>query len=193
MLFASLKTTLSDDLFNGKIHMNLSKDPPSNEFNEVFEQWISRSTNENPHIGPMHLESHYRVNPLLEFDNFKDVVDKYSRNVDVLNSKFGRIFIVFLIINSLNEDPNVYSQIDWKNVLSSLLCMKVTFKAIVCICDQKSFNNLVVTFQEEGFINDISMEYGFYQASKHEVPLSRSLGSWDEFATFGIRLPISFT
>jgi hypothetical protein len=71
--------------------------------------------------------------------------------------------------------------------------MKVTFKAIVCICDQKSFNNLVVIFQEEGFMDDISMEYGFYQASKQEVLLSRSLGSWDEFATFGICLPISFT
>jgi len=27
-------------------------------------------------------------------------------------------------------------------------------------------------------MDDISMEYGFYQASKQEVPLSRSSGSW---------------
>jgi hypothetical protein len=58
----------------------------------------------------MRLESHYRVDPFLEFNSLKDVVDKYSRNVDVLSSKSGRIFIVFLIMNSLNEDPNVYSQ-----------------------------------------------------------------------------------
>jgi hypothetical protein len=40
--------------------------------------------------------------------------------------------------------------------------MKVTFRAIVCICDKKSFNNLVLTFQEKDFIDDISMDYGFY-------------------------------
>jgi hypothetical protein len=44
--------------------------------------------------------------------------------------------------------------------------MKVTFKVVVCICDEKFFNNLVVTLQEEGISNKISMEYGFYQASK---------------------------
>jgi hypothetical protein len=40
--------------------------------------------------------------------------------------------------------------------------MKVAFKAIACICDQKSFNNLVVTLQEEGILGDIFMEYVFY-------------------------------
>jgi hypothetical protein len=44
--------------------------------------------------------------------------------------------------------------------------MKVTFKTIICICDQKSFDNLVVTLQEEGILGDIYMVYGFYQASK---------------------------
>jgi hypothetical protein len=40
--------------------------------------------------------------------------------------------------------------------------MKVTFKTIVYICDQKPFSNLVITFQEEDFMDDISMEYKFY-------------------------------
>jgi hypothetical protein len=39
--------------------------------------------------------------------------------------------------------------------------MKVTFKAIVHVYDQKSFNNLVMTLEEEDFMDDISMEYGF--------------------------------
>jgi hypothetical protein len=39
---------------------------------------------------PMHLELHYRVDPLLELDSLKDVVDDYSRNVDFLNHKLGR-------------------------------------------------------------------------------------------------------
>ncbi len=87
--------------------MNLSKDLPSNEFNEVLEKWISRLTNRNPQIGPMRLESHYRVDPLLEFKSLKDIVDEFLRNVDVLSSKSGRIFFVFLTMNSLSEDPNV--------------------------------------------------------------------------------------
>jgi hypothetical protein len=69
---------------------------------------------------------------------------------------------VFSTTNSLSEDLNIYFLIDWKNVLSNLLSMKVGFKIIVCICDQKFFNNLVVTFQEEDFMDDISMEYTFY-------------------------------
>ncbi len=69
---------------------------------------------------------------------------------------------MFSTTNSLSEDLNIYFLIDWKNVLSNLLSMKVGFKIIVCICDQKSFNNLVVTFQEEDFMDDISMEYTFY-------------------------------
>jgi hypothetical protein len=52
---------------------------------------------------------------------------------------------MFSTTNSLSEDPNVYFLTNWKSVLSSLLSMKVTFKVIVCICNHKSFNNLVVT------------------------------------------------
>ncbi len=37
VLFALLAKTLSDDFFKEKICMNLSKDPPSNEFNKVLE------------------------------------------------------------------------------------------------------------------------------------------------------------
>ncbi len=112
VLFTLLKKMLNNDFFKGKIHMNLSKDPPSDEFNEVFEHLISRSIDGNPQIGPMRLESHYKVDPLLEFDNLKYVVDESSRNVDVLNNKSGTIFVIFLTMNSLNEDPNIYSQID---------------------------------------------------------------------------------
>lgn len=117
-------------------------------------------------MGSMRFEFHYKVDPLLKLDNLKDVVDNSLRNVDFLNNKSKRMFVVFLITNSLNEDPNVCSIIDWKNVLLNLLSMKVAFEAIIYICDQKSFNNLVVTIQEEDFKDDISMEYGFYQASK---------------------------
>ncbi len=142
-----LERTLNDDFFKRKIHMNPSKDPPFDEFDKVFKEWISRSTNGNPQIDLVHLKSHYRVNPLLELDNLNDIVDDFSRNVDFLSNKFGRIFDVFSITNSLNEDQDVYSQIDWKNMLLSLLSMKIYSKTIVCICNQKSFNNLVVTLQ----------------------------------------------
>lgn len=81
---------------------------------------------------------------LLEFKNVKDAVDGCSGNVNFLNNKLGRTFVVFFIMNSLKEDLDVYSLIDWKSVLSSLLSMKVTFKAIVSIYDQKSFNHLVI-------------------------------------------------
>jgi hypothetical protein len=144
VVFALLKMTLNNDFFKGKIRMNPSMDPPSNEFNHVFKYWISKSTNKNPHIGPMCHESHYRVNPLLEFDSLKDVVDG-SLNVEFLSSKSRRIFVVFSTMNSLNEDPNICSQTGWKSVLLSMLSMKVAFKAVVCICNQKSFNNLVIT------------------------------------------------
>jgi hypothetical protein len=136
---------LSDDFFKGEMHMNPSKDPPFHEFYKVFEEWISRSTNGNPHIGLVRFKSHYKVDPLLKLDSLKDSMDNSSRNVDFLSNKSRRIFVIFSIMNSLIEHPYVYFQTDWKNMLSSLLSMKVTFKAIVCICDQKSFNNLVVT------------------------------------------------
>jgi hypothetical protein len=86
-------------------------------------------------MGPMCLESHYNVDPLLELDNLKDVVHDSSRNVDFLNNKSRRTFTMFLIMNSIREDPNVCCLIDWKSVFSSLLFMKITFKAIVYICD----------------------------------------------------------
>ncbi len=85
---------------------------------------------------------------------------------------------MFSTTNSLNEDLDICYVIDWKSVFLSLFSMKVTFKAIVYICDQTSFNNLVVTLHKEDFKDDISMEYGFYQASKQEVLLSRLFGPW---------------
>ncbi len=55
--------------------MNLSKDPLSDEINEILEQWILRFIEGNPHMGLMCFESHYRVDPLLEFNNLKDAMD----------------------------------------------------------------------------------------------------------------------
>jgi hypothetical protein len=40
--------------------------------------------------------------------------------------------------------------------------MKITFKAIAYIYNHKSFNNLVGTFHEEDFKDDIFMVYKFY-------------------------------
>jgi len=97
-------------------------------------------------MGLMHLKLHYRVDPLLELNNLKDVVEGSSRNVNFLNNKLGRTFFVFLIMNSLSEDLNVFSLTNWKSVLSSLLSMKVAFKKIIYICNHKSFNNLIATF-----------------------------------------------
>ncbi len=72
---------------------------------------------------------------LLELDNLKDVANNSSRNVNFQNNNSGRTFIMFLTTNSISKDPNVYSLIDWKNVFLNLLSMKVTFKAIVYICN----------------------------------------------------------
>jgi hypothetical protein len=113
-------------------------------------------------MGHVRLELHYKVDPLLELDNLKDIMEGSSRNANFLNNKSGRMFDVFSIMNSLSKDPNIYSLTYYKNVFLSLLSMKVAFKAIVYICHQKSFNNLVVTFQEEDFMDDIIMEYEFY-------------------------------
>jgi hypothetical protein len=126
----------------------------------------SRCTDGNPQMGHVCLESQYRVDPLLEFDNLKDIVDDYSRNVDFLNNKSRKTFVVFSTMNSLNKDLDVCSFIDYKSVLSSLLCMKITFKVIAFIYDQKSFNNLIVTLHEKDFKDDISMVYKIYQVSK---------------------------
>jgi hypothetical protein len=86
-------------------------------------------------MGHVHLKLHYRVDPLLEFDSLEDVVDGSSRNVNFLNHKLGKTFVVFSTMNFLNEDLKIYFQIDWKSVILNLLSMKVSFKAIVCICD----------------------------------------------------------
>jgi len=129
-------------------------------------------------MGLVCLELHYKVDPLLELDNLKDVMDGSSRNVDFLNHKSMRTFAMFSTTNYLSEDLDVYSLIDWKSVISSLLSMKVAFKAIVYICNQIFFNNLVVTFQKEDFMDDIFMEYEFYKASKQVVLLLRSSCFW---------------
>ncbi len=162
VLFVLLERTIIDDFFKGRICMNSSKDSPLDEFNELFEQWISRSIDENPQMGPVCLESHYMMDLLLEFNNLKEVVDDSSRNVNFLNNKSIRTFSMFSTLNSLNENLDICFFRDWKNVLLSLLSTKVIFKVIVCICDHKSFNNLVVTLQEKVFKDNISVEYGFY-------------------------------
>jgi hypothetical protein len=48
LLFVLLEKTLNNDFFKGKIYMNLFEDLPSNEFNKVLEEWISRSIDANP-------------------------------------------------------------------------------------------------------------------------------------------------
>jgi hypothetical protein len=85
-------------------------------------------------MGPMSLKLHYRVDPLLEHDNLKDAVEGSSKNVNFLNNKLGKM-LCSLTMNSLNKDLDVYFLTNWKSVFSSLLSMKVAFKAIVYICD----------------------------------------------------------
>ncbi len=121
VLFALLEKTLNNDFFKEKIHMNMYKDPPSNEFNEVLEEWISRSIDRNPYIGHVFFKSHYRVDPLLELNSLKDIVDDFSRNVDFLSSKYGKIFVVFSTTIFLTEDPYVYPQTNWKSVLELVI------------------------------------------------------------------------
>jgi hypothetical protein len=135
VLFALLERTFIDDFFEGKFHMNSSKDPPSNEFYKVLEWWISKFIEGNPLMGLVHLKLDNRVDLLLELDNLKDVVNNCSRNVNFLTNNFGKTFVVFLTTNSLSEDLNVYFLTNWKNVLLSLSSMKVTFKVVVYICD----------------------------------------------------------
>jgi hypothetical protein len=129
-------------------------------------------------MGLMHLKSHYKVDLLLELDNFKDVVEDCSKNVHFLNNKSRRTFVVFFIMNSLSEDPNIYSFTNYKSVLPSLLSMKVTFKTIVYICDHKLFNNLVVSFQI--LLN--------FQAGNSFCEVIKLM---DELATFDLCLPFS--
>ncbi len=74
------------------------------------------------------------MDPLLELDSLKDVVDDFSRNVNFLNNKSRRIFVLLLTMNSLSKDLDVCFVIDWKSVFLNLLSMKVIFKAIVYIC-----------------------------------------------------------
>ncbi len=107
VLFALLKMTINDDFFKGKIHMNLPKDPPFDEFNKVFEKWISRFAKGNPQMDPTHLKLHYRVDPLLELNSLKDIVDGSSRNVDFMIHKSGRTFAMFSTTNLFSEDPYV--------------------------------------------------------------------------------------
>jgi hypothetical protein len=55
-------------------------------------------------MGLVHLELHYRVDPLLELNSLKDPMDNFSRNVDFLNHKSRRTFVVFSTTNFLSED-----------------------------------------------------------------------------------------
>jgi hypothetical protein len=112
VLFALLERTLTAGFFKGKICMNPSKDPPFDEFNEVLKQWISRSIGINPQMGHVCLKSHYRMDLLLELNNLKDIMDGYSRNVNFLNNKLGKTFVMFLTMNSLSKDPNICFLID---------------------------------------------------------------------------------
>jgi hypothetical protein len=112
--------------------------------------------------GPWCFKSHYRVDPLLELHSLKDAMDGSLRNVDFSNHKLGKTFVVFLTTNSLIKDVDICSLTNWRSVLSSLLSMKFSFKAIVYICNQIFFNNLVITLQEEDFMDNISMDYEFY-------------------------------
>jgi hypothetical protein len=126
VLFMLLERTLNNDFFKGKICMNSSKDLPFDEFNEVFEEWISRSAKGNPHMGLVCLESHYRVDPLLELNNLKDVVDNSLRNVNFLNHELGKTFILFSTTKFLSKDLDICFLTNWKNVFQACCPQRLT-------------------------------------------------------------------
>jgi hypothetical protein len=65
MLFFLLERKLIDDFFKRKIKMNPSKDVFFDDFIEVLDQRIFKSNGGQPQMGPIHLETHYRVEHLM--------------------------------------------------------------------------------------------------------------------------------
>jgi len=158
--------------------MNPSKDVPSDDFIEILEQWIFKSNEGQPQMGPIHLESHYKVHALKELDNLKVIMEGSMRNIEFLHSKPTRSVALFSTMNYLVVNPNLCSLIDWRSVISNLLALKVKIKVIIRICNSQSFNNLVFTFNGQNFNDKFSMEYGFFMASNQEVSLMPSSSSW---------------
>jgi hypothetical protein len=60
-------------------------------------------------MGPIHLESHYRVHALKELDNLKAIVEGNTKNVESLHNKPTNSVVLFSIMNCLVENLNLCS------------------------------------------------------------------------------------
>lgn len=58
-------------------------------------------------MGPIHLESHYRVHALKELDNLKAIVEGNTRNIEFLHNKPTRSVALFSTMNCLVENLNL--------------------------------------------------------------------------------------
>jgi len=92
--------------------MNPSKDAPSDDVIEDLKQWIFRNNERQPQMGPIHLESHYKVHALKELDNLKAIVEGSMRNIEFLHSKPTRSVALFSTTNYLVVNPNLCSLTD---------------------------------------------------------------------------------
>jgi hypothetical protein len=111
--------------------VNPSKDRPSDEFNEVLEQWISNSIDGNPHICPMRLKSHYKVDPFMELDNLNDAMDGSSMVTSFLLKK--RINPTLIHQYHILENSNSQSGSSLGSVRVHSLTLFCTPRSIRCV------------------------------------------------------------
>lgn len=121
------------------------------------------------------MDSHYKFEKVDNMASLLDVIDK-EKMASFLHDDATKKIIVVCTTHMIKDDPIVWIGLDWESFLQVMKHAKVSFKVVVCICDQDSFKNMFSMVMKSSHVMSFQFEFGQYMVKLAKVPgLSKRL------------------
>jgi hypothetical protein len=153
-MFSILDSELNDDFYLKKLRLNPSDEFPLVGFKCALEKWIQSEISDNNVANAILLDIHYKYDKVENMVGLLDVINKEPCGSFFMDNIIRTIIVVYTTHNT-KYVLAVWKGLDWESFLLGLLNVKAMFKVIVCICDYKSFKNLLTIVCKSTFVTKI--------------------------------------
>jgi hypothetical protein len=117
------------------------------------------------------LDTHYKYEKVENMVGLLDVIDKESCTSFFMDDTTRTIAIICMT-HSTKDVSTIWKGLDLKSFLLRLLNASAMFKVVVCICNRKSFKNLLITVCKWTFVTKIRFEFNQYMVRPTNVSSS---------------------
>jgi hypothetical protein len=134
MFFSIMDVELFENVYSKKMKLNPFDKAPLFNFKSTPLMWVQSAILKTLVPKESFLDTHYRFNRVGNMAGLKGVIDT-SKVFSFLQDRAPHVIAMVCTTHTLKGTLAVWKGLDWESLITSLLKVKVIFKAIICICD----------------------------------------------------------